>query len=677
MKLIIAAVLIIFVGLVTTAVVAPNYMNWEKHSDFLEQKIAGMAGMPGAKISGPITIKTLPTPRIEIGRIEIASFQGEKKIAVVEDFATELSWRALLRLSLQPKYIRASSVEVNLVKMADGEANYLPKRHSRRISANAPRSLYPLGAFGDTQLENITVHYENQPKGTAHTLTTDELTMTSPTLSQTSVNVAGMLNDAPFTINGDLDLSSLRQMPVDIGVTLAKSRLQLQGTAFDPFYKPMYNGQIKATIANLAAPFEALGLEIPAFIKNNKKFANISFQSKVMLDGDELAFNDINLLSNVPENGEETRREKIEGHVNYKYATSTDPADMRINLKGRNIHMGALLASEETGDSKEPEGWSEAPFDLSFLKTTTFDFRFDGQSIVYGNSDFDTLAFRLVNSNSTLTLEELTAETAGGTARLSGMYGHASANPELKAKIRIRNMPLQSLITGSLANRITGEMTGRFDLSSRGADEKALVSNLNGEGEIHITEGALLGMKLKDTVTAVKKLFKRNESHEQTDFSNMSLTFTVEDGTVRNEDFYLHSEKAALKASGKVDLVSWTINVRVRPQLETGLVELLVPVQISGPLSGPAIVPVVTKSTGKGAAIGALLGGPVGAAIGAMVGSKVSKDNKSPEAPAEPLTDEQVKDLEDKVEEELGTPLPFKLDEATPEDVRKFLNEQQ
>lgn len=674
MKLIIPAAIVIFVLLVGGVVAAPNYINWQKHTETLENQIAKITGMPGATVAGPIKIKTLPTPRIEIGRIEVAPYQGEKSITIIEDFETELSWRALWRLSLQPKYVSASSVEVNLVQLPEGEANYLPKRHSRRISANAPRSLYPLGAFGDVRLKNVAVNMVNQSAGTTHTFTTDEVSISGTSLADTQINLAGTLNDAPLTLNGTADLSSLRQVPVDLAFTLAESRLSLQGTAFDPFYKPMYTGQVSASFVALKNPFETLGIEIPAFILKSERLKNVAFKGNVMVNDNEVSVNEITLRLNVPENGEDTRRETFQGNILYTYSTGQDPADVDVTLDGRNIHLGQFFSALK--GNGEGKGWSDAPLDTSVLGRYTFDVRFDGQNIVYGGTTYEALTMRAVNTNSSLTLEELTAEANGGTAKLSGVYGHASPNPELQARISIRNMPLQSLMSSGMARNITGEMTGKFDLQSRGISEKELIENLNGEGEVHVTDGALLGMQLDDTVTAVKKLFKQNESHERTNFSNMSLTFTVEDGTISNEDFYLHSEKAALKASGKIDLANRTINVRVRPQLETGVVDILVPVQISGPLSGPAVVPVVTTSTGQGAAIGAMLGGPVGASIGAVIGSKLSKDNVAPEAPEDPLTDAEIEQLEEKVQEGLENPLPFDLENVTPEDVRQFLNEE-
>ena len=93
-------------------------------------------------------------------------------------------------------------------------------------------------------------------------------------------------------------------------------------------------------------------------------------------------------------------------------------------------------------------------------------------------------------------------------------------------------------------------------------------------------------------------------------------------------------EKAAIKASGKIDLANKTLNLTVNPQTDAKITDILIPVKVIGPMDSPNIVPVVTSSVGKGAAIGAMVGGPIGAAAGALIGSKISKDNKKPVAPA-------------------------------------------
>ena len=679
MKFIIPAAILVFIGLVAAALVTPNYMDWSKHKSYLENKVAGIAGMPGAKISGPIVIKTLPAPKVSFGKVELLPFQGDDNVAVIEDLRTEFSWKTLFSLSLKPKYIRAESVAINLVKIDEGSANYLPKRHSRRISSNAPRSLYPLGGFGDVDIKNLTLTLTDKALETSRTLTTERLALESPSLAKTQINTTGSLDDVPFSLSGEVDLSSLRQVPVDLSMSLSKSRLQLTGTAYDPFYQPMYTGAVKARVSKLGEPFAALGLDVPKTIEQSKELSNITFQSNVMVNGSEVALNEIVAGLNVPAEGdnlENTRREQFEGNILYKYRTSNTPADLGVTLTGQNINMSQFFSAASGDKSKADKQWSDAPFDLTLMAAQTFNLRFDGQNIAFSGNSYDTVKLRVMNSESTLTVEELTADANGGTMKLSGVYGHARTDPALEARIRIRNMPLQSITQGSISKTITGSLTGSIDLKSKGISEKELISNLNGKGEFHITDGALLGMKLKDTITAVKKLFKRNESDERTDFSNMSLTFDIKDGTLSNDDFYLHSEKAALKADGKIDFVNWTINFKVKPQLETGLVDLLVPVSISGDLGSPQIAPIVTSSTGRGAAIGAILGGPIGAGIGALIGSKTSGSNKKPEQ-TDPLSKKEIHKLEEQIEDELDQPLPFELEDATPEDVRNFLDAEQ
>ena len=679
MKLLFPAAIVVFIGLIAAAVITPNYIDWGKHQDYIAAKVADMSGMPAAKVSGKIEIKTLPSPKISIGKIELLPHQGEEKVAVIDNLRAEFSWKTLFSLSLKPKYIRAESVNINLVKLDEDEANYLPKRHSRRISSNAPSSLYPLGGFGDVTIDKFVITMTDKPTSTTRTLETKQLAVTSSSLSDTTINAAGMLNQQPFSVNGTLDLSSLRQVPVDLSMTLADSRLELKGTAFDPFYKPMYTGALSARFSTIAAPFDALDLSVPKAVEQSKKISNISFKTNVMVNDNEIALNEIVTALNTPADGAKddgTRRETFEGNILYKYRTSQKPANLNVTLKGRNINLSQFFSAATGDGGKKADDWSDAPFDLSLLGGLTFDLRFNGQSITFAENTYDSLTMRVMNTNSSLTVEDITADANGGTMKFSGVYNHAATTPDLQARIRIRNMPLTSITKGGISKTLRGDVTGNFDFKSRGMSEKALISNLNGDGELHVTDGALVGMKLKDTVTAMKKLFKRNEADEKTDFSNMSLTFNMKDGTLSNEDFFLHSPKAALKGSGKIDFVNWTINYTVRPQLDTSMADVLVPVKITGNLSSPAIVPVVTSATGKGAAIGALIGGPIGAGIGALIGSQTSKDNKAPEQ-KDPLTTEEINALKEQVEEQLENPLPFELENATPEDVRKFLESEQ
>jgi hypothetical protein len=228
---------------------------------------------------------------------------------------------------------------------------------------------------------------------------------------------------------------------------------------------------------------------------------------------------------------------------------------------------------------------------------------------------------------------------------------------------------------GSGENIISGALTGSSELTAKGDSVQEMMDNLNGEGELNITEGTLNKIDLKDMVTAMRQIFKKQSSKTDTPFSDMKLTFTIENGTLRNDDFYLHTDKAAIKASGKIDLASKTLNLTVNPQTDAGLTDILIPVKVIGPMDSPNIVPVVTSSVGKGAAIGAMVGGPIGAAAGALIGSKISKDNKKPDAPTE--ADAQNNNAQNQAQEVLEQEeeqeaLPFDLENATPEEVRKY-----
>ncbi len=142
------------------------------------------------------------------------------------------------------------------------------------------------------------------------------------------------------------------------------------------------------------------------------------------------------------------------------------------------------------------------------------------------------------------------------------------------------------------------EGTGRMEISitTRGRSEKALVEAMNGNGTVKFIDGAITGINLAGMVRNLQGAFldAGARAPEKTDFAELSGSFRIERGILRNDDLLLLNPLLRLTGAGTANLPQRTLNYRIEPNVvatlegQTGEAEMAgvkVPVIIEGPWS--------------------------------------------------------------------------------------------
>ena len=667
MRYVFLFIFILIVGGLGAVLVAPNYVEWNNYKPIIQNKLAETMGVPAVELHGDINFKLFPAPELYITGLTVKPYVGDVNIAEIEQLTAKFGWDSIASLQLQGKNINADVVNINIIQMAENKANYLSERRSRRSSQ--PRSLYPLSGIDSLTINQLAVTYENQPAAHTQKIIIPNLTLEAPTFSAAKLVAEGTLNEVPVRFNGTFDLELLRQIGADMRLELENNTLGFDGNIFDAFSEPMFKGEATANLVSFKDLFAKLNTELPTALVPYQNLENIGFRGDVMLNGSNFTLE--NMVFTLPQG-------QIEGRVSSKQKGPNGRPFHDVALTSESFDLSDFLEATKVESTLAPSdsAWSNTPFNFSFLEGNDFKLSVKVSQLKANGNNYDALNILINNENKLLMIEEALLGLAQGTGRLNGQLKYSNT-PSLQTSIRLNGMPMQAFFSSG-ESVISGALTGTSELSAKGNTSQEMMSNLNGQGALEVTEGMLHKIDLKDMVTAMRQIFKKQSSSNDTPFSNMKLTYTIENGTLRNEDFYLHTEKVAIKAAGKIDLANKTINYAVNPQTEAKLTDILVPVKIVGPLKSPNVVPVVTSSVGKGAAIGAMVGGPIGAAAGAIIGSTLSKDNKKPEAPAaSPTEAEQQQNAAQSQAQEVVAPeaqeaLPFDLKNATPEEVRKY-----
>jgi len=183
---------------------------------------------------------------------------------------------------------------------------------------------------------------------------------------------------------------------------------------------------------------------------------------------------------------------------------------------------------------------------------------------------------------------------------------------------------------------LTGTMAMDTRLKGTGLTE-AGVNTLNGRGEVMLRDGKLKGY---DIAGAIRQFTQPGAAAgpKETDFAQLSGSFTIVDGVANNQDLFMVSPLLRVTGKGTVNLVQKMLDYHVTPRVvgslkgqgDAGMRKgLSVPLHITGAFDAPKIRPEINAKTLLDNAPALLEKGNIGGALGKILGgTKTPADGK-------------------------------------------------
>jgi len=249
-------------------------------------------------------------------------------------------------------------------------------------------------------------------------------------------------------------------------------------------------------------------------------------------------------------------------------------------------------------------GWSSDPIGFDGLRAIDANLNLKADEIVADRIKIgpSLLKASIANGKLNAELTEMSLYSGIGVGVLS--VDGSSSTPSLEAFFRLDGIDALSFLRDAIGfSRIEGTGSLSFDVRSAGGSEAALMAALTGKGSMDFRNGAIRGIDIPKMVRSlsVETLLGWQQSgDEKTDFSQLSGTYTIDKGTLTNQDLMLIGPLLRVTGTGTVDIPKKTLAYRVDPKIvaslegQGGSQELegfAVPIRIEGPWSRPRIYP--------------------------------------------------------------------------------------
>jgi AsmA protein len=595
-KRLLIAIAVLVVLVIAAAVAIPFFIPTDTYTSKLIAAVKSSTGRD-LRIDGKVSFTLFPTLGPEPNTVSFANPPGaaSKDMATLGKLQVALQVLPLLHKDIAIKRLVLVDPVIDLEVDKQGRPNWqFSEASATPAPAKQPQPVAPAGGgasslsdlhLDDVRLVNGRVTYLDQRSGAKQELSEIGMTVSLPSL------------DGPFSANG---AATYRNEKMTLAASLAKPRAFMDGKVSAAALKlsakpisfdfkgegagstpPKLDGTVDLQVPSVRglAAWAGQPLKLPG-----TGFGPLGISGKVSMAGSKIAFSDAKL--------------KLDD-MNAKGALALDSGGARPALKGQldvdKLDANPYLPPEKEAKKEAPAAgkggaggaaaksdWSDDPIDLTPLKAADVDFSLSAGGLQYRKIQVgkSALGLKLVNGRFEADLTELALYKGAGKGKV--VLDGSGAVPGVEADFNLSGVQIQPLLHDAAdLDRISG--TGGFTtaITGHGKSQREIIGALNGKGDLNFANGVIKGLNLVGMVKNVAASFQGAQSGaDQTDFSNLTGTYTITNGILRNTDLQLKSAEVPMTGAGTVDLPHRSVDYKITPKIAGAIA---VPVVIKGP----------------------------------------------------------------------------------------------
>lgn len=224
MKRIIAGLFVLLLVMLAIVLIAPNFIDWNKHKDTLVTHATAYLGRD-VTVGGAVSFRLLPNPQLQVDDVTVASVDGAKEphFLKLKTLEAKVRFMPLLEGRVEIDKINLVEPRVTLEILDDGRASW------HGLAQDSDRRIMTFGNAGDTVvLNDFTLRgghlrYVQAATGTDVEFDNLNLSVTAPSLR------------GPYKILGDM---VFRGVPVNVEMTTGQAT-QAQGLPVNLLFQPV------------------------------------------------------------------------------------------------------------------------------------------------------------------------------------------------------------------------------------------------------------------------------------------------------------------------------------------------------------------------------------------------------------------------------------------------------
>lgn len=530
-------------------------------------------------LAGEVQPQVFPRLGVVLNDVTIANadWAGGDPMLKADRLEVGVTLAALMGGEVNVEAFALDGPQIRLIRNTDGTANW-DFIADIGGGADEPPGDTPAVSLPKGTITNATVSYVDRQSGLSETLTGLTAELGLPDLrGEATISLTATRNGQPFSVDASVDgmqqLLDGDQRTISMKFGTGGSTASFDGIGqMTPLQA---KGSLNADVADPKSLFALLGATMPRIPEgmgqHTRLDADVTFTSD-----NELFLRDAVL---------QLDQNRFQGNVD---VALREKPQITAQLVADRVDFSAMSTdtTEEDGAANAGSGgWSEARLDVSGLSAVDGSFSLKANAIDLGSIQLARTDMRGTLNDSRLVLDLTEVGVfdgnVGGQFVVNGRGGLS-----VRGDLQARGVAMQRLLQDFAGyDRLVADAGMRLTFLGVGANMDELMKSLDGEGAIDVGSGALLGLDIAGMIKNLDTSY-RGEG-EKTVFDDITGTFTISDGVLRNSDLNFVAALLTATGEGEVDLGAQTINYRLDPTALASKIEkgIRVPILIEGPWS--------------------------------------------------------------------------------------------
>jgi AsmA protein len=609
----------IVVLIVLASLLIPQFVDINKYRPEIEKRVTEATGRPFA-LGGKIDLSLFPWMGVALSDLSLGNPKGfaEEAFVTVKRFEVRVKLMPLLSKTVQVKKFVLDSPRIFLEKNKNGQTNWTmappgpstPKTQPAEKSPppKEPGAALPVKALFVDQfaITNGLVRYRDQGQAIEKEISDINLTLADLNLEDPiKLKFSALADGHSVALNGQVGPLGKEPgkgtIPLDITLkALDEITMTVKGVVVDPILAPNFDLALALSPFSPRKLMTALGSEDLIKTADPKVLDRLSLNLNLKGDPNKVAVSDGVL-------GLDDTTMKFSAQA--KAFAKPDLA-FDLNLDQINLDRylppappkGAPPTSPATGPPPQPA--TRGKTDYTPLRKLVLDGTVTIGSLIANRAKMEEIQMKIKGKNGRFDIDPLGLKLYQGSIASSAGLDVRTDTPKLNLNLDARDIESGPLLTDILEKEIIhGKLESSLKFSLEGDTPDTVKKNLNGNGYLKFMDGAIMGIDIPGMVRNVKASFmggEKSTKKPRTDFAELHVPFTITNGLVNTPGTTLASPLLRITVTGKTDLVSETLDMRVEPKFVATLKGqgdteersgIMVPVLISGTFAKPKFSP--------------------------------------------------------------------------------------
>jgi AsmA protein len=606
------------VVVIAALLIIPAFLDVKQFRAPLEKYLSEVSGRP-VSVGDDVRLSLFPWAGVSFSDLKLGNTQAfaEKDFLTVKSFDVRVKLLPLLLKKVEVDRLVVQEPRVFLVTNKDGRVSWdfgvkpaESKPAAKPDTAPAQTGL-PIQSFmvGELSIQNGQLTLIDHGKGSLQEISGMNLSLKDVSLEKpVRFSVSASVNQGPVSAEGRFGPvgTNLGQgaIPLELKAdAFGQLKLQIKGSVENLLAAPVASLTVDVTEFSPRKLFTEIGQSLPA-TADPKVLERLALKAAIKADAKAVAVSDgLLAIDDSKLNFTLNAREFSKPNLTFDFRLDQIDLDRYLPPKAAQAQKKAPEA-QTASSGAQPAQATLQKTDYTPLRRLVIAGTVAVGKLTVNNAKLDDMHLKIAAKDGVLSLDPLTMRLYQGTAAGKTVVNVKGDSPVTDVQLNLEQVQVHPLLK-DLADKDILEGTARTQvaLSMTGEDPARVKQTLNGKGSLTFSDGAIIGVDLAHMARNVKAALGgevKAGPKPRTDFAELLVPFTIENGVFHTSDTSLRSPLLRLSAAGKADLVKESLDFRIDPKLvgtikgqgdEKDRSGIGVPIVVTGRFEQPIFLP--------------------------------------------------------------------------------------